>query len=296
MIVVDYNQTAISNLMAEIGGRTDIEMNVPLLRHMIINSLRGYKQKFGNEFGDLVIACDNMKYWRREVFPFYKAGRKKAREASGFDWKLIFETLSKIREEIDLNFPYKVINVHGAEADDIIAVLAEWSQTNDLMNTNPFMEGDSKPFLVISGDHDFIQLQRYKNVKQFSPIQKKYVKSNTTPERYVLEHTIRGDKGDGIPNAFSTDDCFVNGIKQKSVSTKKLEEWLNDPTLLPKDDEFLKRFNRNKQLIDFRCIPNDLREEIINNFESSPVKNKSKMLNYFIENKMKNMLELIEDF
>jgi len=296
MIVVDYNQTAISNLMAEIGGRTDVEMNIPLLRHMILNSLRGYKQKFGNEFGELVIACDNMKYWRREVFPLYKAGRKKAREQSGFDWKLIFETLNKIREEIDQYFPYKVINVHGAEADDIIAVLAEWSQTNDLKNENPFMEGDPKPFLVISGDHDFIQLQRYKNVKQFSPIQKKYVKPVTTPERYVLEHTIRGDKGDGIPNAFSADDCLVNGIKQKPISTKKLEGWLDDPTTMPNDDDFVTRYNRNKVLVDFRYIPENLKNEILDYFVNSPAKNKSKMLNFFIENKMKNMLELIEDF
>ena len=296
MIVVDYNQTAISNLMAEIGSRTDVEINVPLLRHMIINSFRGYRQKFGNEYGELVIACDNIKYWRREVFPFYKAGRKKAREESGFDWKLIFETINKIRDEIDQYFPYKVINVHGAEADDIIAVLAEWSQTNDLMNTNPFTDGDPKPFLIVSGDYDFIQLQRYKNVKQFSPIQKKYIKPDTTPERYVLEHTIRGDKGDGIPNAFSADDCFVNGIKQKSVSTKKLEGWLSDPTSLPYDSEFLTRFNRNKQLIDFKYIPEIIKSEIILNFESIPLKNKSKMLNYFIDNKMKNMLELIEDF
>jgi len=296
MIVVDYNQTAISNMMAEIGGRTDIEINVGLLRHMILNSLRGYKQKFGNEFGDLVIACDNHKYWRRDVFPYYKAGRKKAREESGHDWKAIFETLTMIRNEIDEFFPYKVVNVEGAEADDIIAVLAEWSQTNDLANPNPFTEGDPKPFLIVSGDHDFIQLQRYKNVKQFSPIQKKYVKPDTTPERYVLEHTIRGDKGDGVPNAFSPDNCFITGERQKPISTKKLNEWLDDPTTLPHDDEFKRNYDRNKMLVDFRNIPNSLKNDIVSFYENSPAKNKSKLLNFFIENKMKNMLELIEEF
>jgi hypothetical protein len=296
MIVVDYNQTAISNLMAELGGRTDVELNVPLLKHMIVNSLRGYKQKFGHEYGEIVIACDNMKYWRRDVFPLYKAGRKKAREDSGFDWKLIFETLTTIREEINLYFPYKVLNVEGAEADDVIAILAEWTQTNDLKNASVIAEGDPKPFLIISGDHDFIQLQRYKNVKQFSPIQKKYVKPDTTPERYVLEHTIRGDKGDGVPNAFSADDCLVNGIKQKSISTKKLEGWLDDPTTLPNDDEFVQRYNRNKLLVDFRSIPVEIKERILATFNAQPKKDKSKLLNYFIENKMKNMLELIEDF
>lgn len=296
MIVVDFNQTAISNLMAEIGGRTDIELNIPLLRHMIVNSLRGYKQKFGKEFGEMVIACDNMRYWRRTEFSYYKAGRKKAREESGYDWKLIFETLSMIRDEIDKVFPYKVVNVDGAEADDVIAILAEWSQTNDLQNNTPFYDGDPKPFLVISGDHDFIQLQRFNNVKQFSPIQKKYVKPDTTAEKYVVEHIIRGDKGDGIPNVLSSDDCLVNGERQKPISSKKLEDWINNPTNMPKDAEFVKNFQRNKQLVDFTCIPIDIKNAVINNFEKQPEKNKSMLLNYFIENRMKNMLELLEEF
>jgi 5'-3' exonuclease len=187
MIVVDFNQTAISNLMAEIGNRTDIEIQVPLLRHMILNSIRGYKQKFGKEFGEIVIACDNQSYWRRDYFKYYKAGRKKAREASGLDWKLIFEAITMIRNEIEDYFPYKVINVDGAEADDIIAVLAEWSQQNDFVE-NLFPE--PKPFLVLSGDHDFIQLQKYENVKQYSPVQKKYVKPEISPEKYIFEHII----------------------------------------------------------------------------------------------------------
>lgn len=295
MIVVDYNQTAISNLMAEIGGRSDVEMNIPLIRHMIVNSLRGYKQKFGKEFGEIVIACDNKTYWRKEAFPFYKAGRKKAREESGFDWKLIFDTLSTIRDDINLYFPYKVVNVDGAEADDVIAILAEWSQTNDLTNASLF-EGDPKPFLVVSGDHDFIQLQRYKNVKQFSPIQKKYVKPDTTPERYVLEHTIRGDKGDGIPNVLSADDSLVKGERQKPISSKKVEEWFKNPTLMPSDADFVKNFNRNKMLVDFTMIPDKVKSAVISNFVGQPTKDKSKLLNFFIENKMKNMMEVIEDF
>jgi len=296
MIVVDFNQTAISNLMAEIGNRTDVELNVNLLRHMIANSLRGYKQKFGSEYGDLVIACDNIKYWRKAEFPYYKAGRKKAREESGLDWKLIFETLNRIRDEIDNVFPYKVVNVDGAEADDVIAVLAEWSQVNDLTNTSPFYDGDPKPFLVISGDHDFIQLQRYKNVKQFSPIQKKYVKPDTTAKNYVVEHIIRGDKGDGIPNVFSDDNCLVNGERQKPISAKKLQEWIKNPESMPSDENFVKNFNRNKLLVDFTCIPIGIKEAVINNFENQPIKNKSMLLNYFIENRMKNMMELVEEF
>ena len=293
MIVVDYNQTAISNLMAEIGNRTDVEIQLPLLRHMIVNSIRGYKQKFGKEFGDIVIACDNQHYWRRDYFPLYKAGRKKAREESGFDWKIIFEALSQIRAELDVFFPYKVVNVDGAEADDVIAVLAKWSQTNDTSN---LLFEEPKPFLIVSGDHDFIQLHKYDNVKQYSPIQKKYVRSEVSPERYVFEHIIKGDKGDGIPNVLSADDSIVNGVRQKPISSKKIEMWYKDYDALPTDTEFKRNYERNRTLINFECIPDQISESIINNYEEKPVKDKSKLLDFFVEHKMKNMLEVIEEF
>jgi 5'-3' exonuclease len=293
MIVVDFNQTAISNLMAEVGGRNDIEIEVPLLRHMIVNSIRGYKQKFGKTYGEIVIACDNQNYWRRKEFPYYKAGRKKAREDSGFDWKLIFEALTTIREEINDYFPYKVINIDGAEADDIIAVLAEWSQTNDLQN-NLFPE--PKPFLVLSGDHDFIQLQKWNNINQFSPVQKKSVKPEVSPEKYAFEHIIKGDKGDGVPNVLSADDSIVNGVRQKPVMQKKLDEWFKYPEKMPQDAEFKKNYERNKKLVSFDSIPKNVKEAIINSYVGQPEKDKSKLLNFFIQNKMKNMMGLIEEF
>lgn len=293
MIVVDFNQTAISNLMAEVGGRSDIEIQVPLLRHMILNSIRGYKQKFGKEYGELVIACDNRTYWRKEYFPLYKAGRKKAREDSGFDWKLIFEALTMIKQEIDQYFPYKVVDVDGAEADDVIATLAEWSQTNE---TQSVLFEEPKPFLIVSGDHDFIQLHKYENVKQYSPIQKKFVRPDVSPEKYIFEHIIRGDKGDGIPNVLSADDSIVTGTRQKPISSKKIETWYKEPEEMPQDAEFKKNYERNKKLINFNFIPSEVRDAIIDKYTGQPQKDKSKLLDFFVEHKMKNMLEVIEEF
>jgi 5'-3' exonuclease len=293
MIVVDFNQTAISNLMAEVGGRADIEIQVPLLRHMIFSSNHGYKQKFGKEFGEIVIACDNQTYWRREYFQYYKAGRKKAREESGFDWKTIFEAINLIRSEIEVFFPYKVMNVPGAEADDIIAVLAEWSQTND---TSSVLFDEPKPFLVLSGDHDFIQLQKYENIKQFSPTQKKYVKSDISPEKYSFEHIIRGDKGDGVPNVLSADDSIVTGTRQKPIRQDKIDTWYKDFDTMPQDAEFKRNYERNKILVSFDSIPAHIKESIINTYEEKPMKDKSKLLDFFVEHKMKNMLEVIEEF
>ena len=294
MIIIDYSQTIISNLMAEIGSRNDVDIEVNLLRHMVVNTLRSHKQKFGKTYGDIVIACDSKKYWRKQKFSYYKGNRKKAREESGFDWPLIFDTINLLKEEIRTFFPYRVIEVEGAEADDIIATLAEWSQENDAKEGALFSE--PSPLLIISGDHDFIQLQKYKNVTQFSPTQKKFVKPETTPEKYVIEHVIKGDKGDGVPNVLTSDDAIVNGERQKPVRSKDMELWVNDPSTMPTDVVFQRNFDRNKMLVDFSSIPQDLKDNIINTFESTAVGDKSKLLDYFIANRMKMMIEHVGEF
>jgi len=294
MIIVDYSQTIISNLMAELGGRKDIELEVNLLRHMVINTLRSHKLKFEREYGEVVIACDSKKYWRKQHFPYYKANRKKAREESGFNWPLIFDTINLIKEELTKFFPYKVIEVEGAEADDIIATLAKWSVDNDVKEGSLFSE--PSPFLIISGDHDFMQLQKYKHVKQFSPIHKKFIKPESTPEAYVLEHIIKGDKGDGVPNVLSADDSIINGERQKKIMSAKLEQWISDPSSMPTDVVFQRNFDRNKTLVDFTRIPKHIEEDIINTFTALPNKDKSQLLNYFIDNRMKQMMEHIGEF
>ena len=278
--------------MAEVGNRKDIEISIPLLRHMILNTIRSIKQKFGREYGELVIACDNKKYWRKEAFPFYKANRKKAREDSGYDWNTIFDTMSMVKTELHSFFPYKVIDVEGAEADDVIATLAEYTSMVQSSN-NPLFDDDPSPFLIVSGDHDFVQLQRYKHVTQFTPIQKKFIKADPTPERVILEHTFRGDKGDGIPNVLSADDSIVAGERQKPVTAKKIEEWVNE---LPNDPVFQSRYKRNQLLIDFRFIPQHIKQAITDCYTQQPNKDRSQLLNYFMTHKMKQMIELIEEF
>jgi 5'-3' exonuclease len=283
----------VSNLMMQLGNHTDAKIEEGLVRHMVLNAIRSYKQKFGEEYGEIVIACDNQTYWRREYFQYYKAGRKKAREESGFDWKTIFEAINLIRSEIEVFFPYKVMNVPGAEADDIIAVLAEWSQTND---TSSVLFDEPKPFLVLSGDHDFIQLQKYENIKQFSPVQKKFVKPDISPEKYIFEHIIRGDKGDGVPNVLSDDDSIVTGTRQKAIRQDKVDVWYKDFDAMPQDAEFKTNYERNRKLVSFDCIPTSIKESIINTYTDKPTKDKSKLLTFFVEHKMKNMLEVIEEF
>jgi len=292
MIVVDFNQTAISSFMAEVRGRTDVEVNVPLLRHMILNAIRGYKKRFGAEYGDLVIACDNRHYWRRKVYPHYKSHRRKVRDDSGFDWGSIFEALNAIRNEIDEFLPYPVIDVNGAEADDVIGTLAAYSQTAK----EGVLFEEAEPFLIISGDHDFNQLQKWSNVKQYSPVKKKFITITESPQAVLLEHIITGDKGDGVPNMLSDDDTFVEGKRQKPIRKALLEQW---KTMQREDfitGDMAAGYVRNKQLVDLSMTPQEIQDDIVASYKAQQGKDKSQLLNYFIKFKLKGMIDVAEDF
>ena len=282
-ILIDLNQVLISNLMQQINSNPKVQLDENLIRHMVLNSLRSYSRQFRSKYGEIVVACDSKKYWRRDVFPFYKAHRKKDREKSEFDWHLIFETLNKIRDELKENFPYRVIEVEGAEADDVIAVLtARLAPHQDI--------------LILSSDKDFVQLQKYPNVSQYSPILKRFVKTED-PQQYIREHIIRGDRGDGIPNFLSPDNTFVVGERQKVISKKKLTEWIDaDPKEFCTTDIMMRGYKRNQMLVDLDYIPEEIKTQIAVSYDSIKPANKQKMLTYFIENRLRNLIEVIDEF
>lgn len=283
MIILDINQVMLSNLMMQMGSHTNMKIEESLVRHMILNSIRMYNNKFREEFGEMVIACDNSRYWRRDVFPYYKANRKKMRDATDLDWNAIFDCMKKIRAELTEYFPYRVINVDGAEADDVIGTLVE-HYANDMMN----------PILILSGDKDFIQLQKYMNVKQYDPIRKKFIAHNN-PQQYIKEHIIKGDAGDGVPNFLSPDNCLVVGSRQKPITTKKLEMWLQmSPEQMGED--LHRNYKRNEQLIDLSHIPVDVKQRVINEYEAQSGKSRNNLFNYFVSHKLKNLMENINEF
>jgi 5'-3' exonuclease len=282
MIIFDFNQVAISNLMEQIGSsKTPVDES--LVRHMILNTIRTYVKKFKGSHGpEIVIACDNKKYWRREIFPHYKAGRKKAREASGHDWSTIFDCLNKIRDELKVNSPYKVLDVDSAEADDIIAVLSlKYSATQKIM--------------ILSSDKDFAQLQKYPNVEQFSPILKKAIKE-PLPSAQLKQLIIRGDKSDGIPNILTKDDVFVTGGRQKPITEVKIIGWMNQEPKEFCNEDMLRNYARNEMLIDLTRIPESLKESILHSYDESKGRTKQEFMNYMIANRLKNLLEVIDEF
>jgi hypothetical protein len=283
MIIVDLSQVMISNLMVQLGNHTNTELEEDLLRHMILNSIRSYNQKFKNEYGEMIIACDAGNNWRRDIFPYYKANRRKNREKSELNWTQIFDTLNKVRDELKEYFPYRVIHVDGTEADDIIGTLVQ-----TYGNT-------SEKILILSGDKDFVQLQRYMNVKQYDPVQKKFRTTND-PDRFIREHIMRGDVGDGVPNFLSADNTFVIGARQKPISQKKLDMWVNMEPAEFCDENMLRGYFRNQQLVDLTCIPTEYADLILDEYRAQGGKDRSKLFNYFIEKRLKNLIESINEF
>lgn len=282
MILVDFSAIAVANIAVQKLNEEN------MIRHMILNTLRMYRTKYKDKYGELVLACDGPNNWRKSHYPQYKANRKKTRDASSFDWNAAFTIMNNVREEIKENFPYKVLHINGCEADDIIATLVG--------NTQEF--GQYEDVMIISGDKDFVQLQKYDNVTQFSPVQKKLV-TEKNPRAFLVEQIMRGDTSDGVPNVLSDDDVFVESRRQTPLSKKKLDtiiEDLNEGELLYAASWY-RNYCRNKKLIDLSETPQDLKNEIIQEFNSQdPWHNKGLVFPYLINKRCNQLIESVQEF
>ena len=282
MIIVDYGGLSASTVA--INKENDENM----IRHMIINSLRLYRNAYKENFGELVIACDSKNNWRKNYYPQYKANRKKARDKSGLDWVEAFRIINKIRDELKEHFPYKVIEVEGCEADDIIGTLCK--------NTQEF--GQYEDVMIVSADKDFLQLQRYKNVRQYSPLLKKEYREET-PLVGLTEKILIGDAGDGVPNVLSHDNVFVEGERQRPLSRKKKDDMINQLNHADsgyQHSEWYRNYQRNRKLIDLEYTPEELQSEILEQFNSQDKwAKRGEVLPYLINNRMKLMIESVEE-
>lgn len=301
MLIVDFSQVVISNVVQDFKndlkkGKTTKE-STGMVRHMILNSILSYKRKFGKEYGEVVLAIDNRNYWRKKIFKYYKAHRARDREASDFDWELFYQVFDEIKRDLREVFPYKLVEVEAAEADDIIACLTKYLQTNETETGGLFSSGDPQKILIVSSDTDFVQLQKYKGVKQWSPMMKKFVGGDKDPKKYIIEHICTGDAGDGIPNIMSADNCVFDKVRQTGFKKARLEDFYEKGIDACANDTERARYQRNTMLIDFDCIPESIYTSIIEQYKAQvPQTNKAKILNYLMKNKMKLLIESAGDF
>lgn len=286
MILIDYNAIAIGNVVTQ-----KLDMDENLIRHMILNSLRMYRVRHKQKFGELVICTDGQRNWRYDAYPHYKFKRKDARKTSSMDWNELFRITNMVLEEIEENFPYKVVKHNNAEADDIIAALCE--------HTQEF--GNHENVVIISSDKDFAQLQKWDNIYQWSPMKKGWIKEDH-PRKQLLELIMKGDQADGIPNVLSGDNVFVEGIRQTPLRQKKMDELiekLHNTYSEPygTDEEWMRNYQRNKKLIDLSETPESVKSEIIYNYEQQDKwHQKGNVFPYLVEKRCRMLLESVEEF
>lgn len=282
MILIDYNAVAIANMFAMREPATE-----DLMRHMILNSIRLYRKKFKQKYGEVVICCDAGGNWRKEIYPEYKANRSTGREEDNNDWEAIFGFLNMVRDELRENFPYKLLHQHGCEGDDVIAAMVHYTQEF----------GNHEDVIIVSTDGDFKQLQKFSNVDQYSPVQKKFIKAKN-PRTYLQEHIFKGDGGDGVPNVKSPDNHFTDDLpRQSPVYQKDMDKWLAAEDLRrAMGEEFYRNYQRNKKMIDLSETPPALVEQVINSFENQVVADSSKIMPFLMKKKCRYLLEDLNDF
>lgn len=279
MILVDNSQLLIASIFRNM--KSNPVMDTDFIRHLVFNSYRFINKKFGNRYGKIVVCNDAGPSWRKNKFPYYKQNRKQKQQTSGVNWTEIYENMSIVRSEILDVLPYKNIRIAGAEADDVIAVLAKHHHQTESV-------------LIISNDNDFQQLQIYPEVEQYSTIKKDFVRCES-PKQYLLDHILEGDAGDGIPNILSDDDTFMTeGKRQNRLTRQKRKEILENLGSIT-GTEWTDNWTRNKTLIDLSQIPDDLESQILEAY-SQPVQTKISLLDYMISHKLNNLLESVGDF
>lgn len=293
MILIDYSQLVIASCLAfgsDMDKGKDTNKAIDIIRHATLSSLLRYKEQYSQKFGDIILCADGGKNWRKTYFPYYKAARKGKREESKTDWKTIFSFASELLEDLRTVFPYRAIRVDEAEGDDVVAVLTKFLSENDTVTTG--LVEEPAPILIVSSDGDFKQLHKFKNVRQWNPLMKKYVAK--PEEDFLLEKVIRGDAGDGVPNVLSQDDIFMVDARQKAVTVKVLEKFKTNKGLTETDQ---RNFQRNRTLIDFDYIPQEVQDKILTVYnEQQPKRDLNAIMNYLMKHRCRLLLNDLQAF
>jgi len=279
MILLDYSSVTMSSLMTRID---EYDQDTNLLRHQILNIIRLYNVQFRSDFGEMIICMDAANNWRRDRYPFYKANRRKSRSNSVYDWDKIYSVLNEVRDEMTTMSPFRCVRINRCEADDVIAAIVEKKRPEE-------------PILIISPDRDFVQLQKYANVKQYSNLQKKWIEPKVSAQYDLQEKVLKGDMGDGVPNVMSDDNVILDeSLRQTPLRKAKLESLMQDPESL--GTTIARRVIRNRDLIDLNRTPLELKNEIINQFNEKSKGSINSLMNLLSKYKMKMLLEALPDF
>lgn len=258
MIIFDFSQLLYGAVYSDMKLQGTKEPSERGIRIYVLNKIQYLREKFDYEFGEETVIAIDANSWRKEVFSNYKFKRKKTREEDALDWKVINGYFNNIKKELKENFSYKVIDVNGAEGDDIVAILSRRSEN---------------PVIIIGQDKDYFQLHNRSDLKQYCPVRNEFISFDVKDITYNLfSHICRGDSSDGIPSILNLSNCFVNGVRQKPLKETYILQAF-EYAMKGQVEEFLgperfARFKENKVLIDFRSIPLHIKSSVLDLYEN----------------------------
>lgn len=296
VVLVDFSQAVISACAAQAKDLRDGGDFKGLVKHVTLNMLLSWKRKFN---GHMILCMDSRHYWRKDEFPHYKGHRKHDKDDSFIDWDALFETLNELKVELKDNFSFPVIEVEGAEADDIIAVLTSYFQENELVNTG--LIDEPREVVIVSTDGDFQQLQKFHGVKQWNNVQKKFITCKN-PKQFLIEHIVEGDTGDNVPSITTGDDwskARADGVATRAKPFKKarISEFYHKGIDACQDEEERRNWKRNELLVDFDSIPSAINNKVVSAYLSYEVAgNQKKIFDYLVKNKMKLLMGAVPEF
>ena len=222
----------------------------------------------------LILASDSKNYWRKDIFPEYKAHRAKEREKSKIDYTKFFKEYGTFIKELKEVLPNThFIEVERCEADDIIAVLCTEKYKNDT-------------FINISTDSDFHQLLQYKNYVQFDPQKRRKIK-HINPKQGLNIKILSGDRKDNIPPIRPR----IGKVTATGLLSEGLDELLRDSTLKSS-------YDRNKQLIDLSMIPQEYKTKIMKEFNTFENKkfNSGALWQFLLKHKLDYLVKNVSTF
>lgn len=356
LIVLDFSHTSMRMVFTAISqtkpkkknGKFITEDYIQYYKHLVFNSIQYIKNKFK---GDIVLALDSKNNWRKDLYPEYKANRTKSKDDSDINFDEFFAEVDKVTDVIRESFPFKVVKVDKAEADDIAGVISS-------------VYGNEREIILITSDHDWSQaLSHGKHIKLYDPIKKEFTELSDfeneiieTPlgemSRFTLIHGLIGDSGDNVPSITGQtefSESFKSYLKENEIYTecvsefnkmsikdeliekynvykivksgklkgqatefkdifrtvpfgiKKAEKAASCPIalgeLLDSHKMYRESFVRNNSLVNFKEIPEHIKELIIEEFHSVEINyNPSGMLEYFITEKLTQHVSGINKF
>lgn len=285
MILIDINNVMMVNLHASFPKKPQKDdFNAHKVRHLILNMIRTVNYKFRDEYGPIVICCDAKNTWRKKVFPYYKAHRKADRnKLTHIEWPVVFDLFSDVKEELKEWTKYPVLEVDGAEGDDVIAALV--------------LQFPYDKHVIVSRDRDFQQLQAYNpNLTQWDPVEKRIL-TPANKETFLQEHILDGDRNDGIPNVLSDDDVLVvPGKRQGKLTQKRIAEMMSTPVAEWVNTTHKRNWSRNRVLIDLRERPPSLTRDILQQYDEQKDKPRHRVYKYLITYKLTELLDVVDHF